>query len=301
MDVAPADPFSVDRLRSIRRPIERRPARVCRSEGSRLCAHQYGPWRGDALESRPYDRTRTRDGSDRGEQVSERGFERMAAAASALVGALMLLYGLVFLFVLTPGDKRGGSAALAAYAAAPLGRDVAQTLLAVGGMAALPAVVAVYARLRDRSLGWATLSVGLGGAMAILTALHAVHSLFLLRAARRLADTGDTALEAAAVALLNAPSPADPSSFGRYFIAGVWLLVTGALMVRSRVFPDRLGWLAAAAGVGSLLFFLGQVFGVPVLSFATGLAGSAVVGPVFWVWLGVVLWRQADRPGPVTI
>jgi hypothetical protein len=232
--------------------------------------------------------------------VSERAFGRLAAAASVLVGLLMLLYGLTFLFVLTPGDKRGGSAALAAYAAAPLGRDVAQTLLAAGGVAALPAVVAVYTRLRDRSLSWATLSLALGGTMSILTALHAVHSLFLLRAATRLADTGDAALEAAGVALLNAPSPADPSSFGRYFIAGVWLLVTGALMLRSGFFPDRLGWLALAAGIGSLLFFAGQVFGVPLLSFATGLAGSAVVGPVFWIVLGAVLWRQADREPAAT-
>lgn len=228
--------------------------------------------------------------------MSERGFQRFAASAAVVVGVATLLYGLVFLFVLTPGDKSGARDRLAAYVAAPLGREVAHTLLALGALAASVAVVALYLRFRDESPGWATWSLVLGASFTILTTLFAVHSLFLLRTARRLVELGDPALESGIIAVMAAPSTLDPFAFTRYFLAGIWLLVSGALMLRSRNFPDLLAYLGLAGGIGALLFFVGQVFHLPLLSFATGLTGSAVVGPMFWIGVGYVLWRRAVDP-----
>jgi len=235
--------------------------------------------------------------------MSEHGFQRFAAFAAVVVGVATLLYGLVFLLVLTPGDKSGAADRLAAYAAAPVGRELAHTLLALGGFAATVAVVALYLRLREESAGWATWSLVLGGSFTILTTLFGVHSVFLLRTARRLVEAGDPALEAGIIAVMAAPSTLDPFAFTRYFLAGIWLLVTGALMLRSRSFPDPLAYLGLAGGIGALLFFVAQVFGLAAVRFATGLAGSAVVGPVFWIGVGYVLWRRAaggvgDAPAP---
>jgi hypothetical protein len=226
--------------------------------------------------------------------MTERVFQRFAACAAVVVGVSTLLYGLVFLFLLTPEDKSGARDRLAAYVAAPLGRELAHSLLALGGLAAVVAVVALYVRLRAESPGWATWSLVLGSSFTILTALFGVHSLFLLRTARRLVETGDPALEAGIIAVMAAPSPLDPFAFTRYLLAGVWLLVTGGLMLRSPVFPNLLAYLGLAGGIGALLFFTGQLFGLATLRFATGLTGSAVVGPVFWIALGYVLWRRAE-------
>jgi hypothetical protein len=223
--------------------------------------------------------------------MTERRFQRFAAFAAVVVGVSTLLYGLVFLFVLTSGDKSGAADRLAAYVAAPLGREVAHSLLALGGLAASAAVVAVYIRVRSESPGWAAWSLVLGASFTILTALFGVHSLFLLRTARRLVETGDPALEAGIIAVMAAPSPLDPFAFTRYLLAGIWLLVAGGLMLRSPAFPNLLAYLGLIAGIGASVFFAAQLFGLGAIRFATGLAGSAVVGPVFWIALGYVLWR----------
>jgi len=88
------------------------------------------------------------------------------------------------------------------------------------------------------------------------------------------------------------PSPLDPSSFSKFLLSGIWLLVTGTLMLRTSSFARGLGYLALAAGVGVILLFIGTATGTLFLVLATGVPGSAVIGPLFWLGVGYTLWTK---------
>jgi Domain of unknown function (DUF4386) len=222
-----------------------------------------------------------------------RSFERFAGAAAVVVGLSSVAYGLVFLF-LVPADQKGAPpASLVSFAEDPTGRQLAALLLALGGLATAVAAVAVHRRLRPAGEGWAVASLLLGAALGLLTALHALGSLARLLDLSDLYAGGDAATRAAAVVAAQLPSPLDPFSFSKFFLAGLWLLLTGALMARSSWFPRPLAYVALAAGVGVLLLFVGTVTDTAALILATGVPGAAVVGPVFWLWTGAVLWARA--------
>jgi hypothetical protein len=46
------------------------------------------------------------------------------------------------------------------------------------------------------------------------------------------------------------------------------------------------------AGVGVILLFIGQATNTAQLIFAVGVPGSALVGPLFWLWVGYTLWTK---------
>ncbi len=88
------------------------------------------------------------------------------------------------------------------------------------------------------------------------------------------------------------PSPLDPFGFTKFVLSGFWLLITGGLMLRSAYFGRPLAYLTLVAGIGVLLLFIGNVTNTSALILATGVPGSAIIGPLFWLWVGYTLWTQ---------
>ncbi len=224
--------------------------------------------------------------------MSETHFQKFAGAAAIVVGLSSLLYGLIFLFLFPAEQKGAPPASLIAFAANPTPLVLLSFLLALGGLAASVAVVGIAQRLRDGQVGIAFWAAALGFAYGLLTALQAVYQLFLASTMSALYARNDPALQAAAVVVTYAPSPVNTFGFSKFFLSGLWLFVTGALMVRSGYFPRTLGYLALIAGVGVILLFIGQATGTLTLILAVGVPGSAVVGPLFWLWVGYLLWRK---------
>jgi Domain of unknown function (DUF4386) len=222
-------------------------------------------------------------------------FQRFASAAAFIVALSSLVYGLVYLF-LVPADLKGlPPKSLVAFDANPTGRQIASLMLALGGLAASAAIVAVYQRVREINEGWALWSFILGITYSILTTLYGVYITFLLPSLSHLyvTNASNSALQQAAVAIGTVPSPLDPSGFTKFFLSGLWLLITGVLMIRSRYFALALGYLALIAGIGVLLLFIGIATNTTSLIYGTGVSGAAVVGPIFWLWVGYTLWTKA--------
>jgi len=48
-----------------------------------------------------------------------------------------------------------------------------------------------------------------------------------------------------------------------------------------------------AGRFGVILLFIGTATGTLFLVLATGVPGSAVIGPLFWLWVGYTLWTKA--------
>ena len=50
-----------------------------------------------------------------------------------------------------------------------------------------------------------------------------------------------------------------------------------------------------------MLLFLGNVTNTSALILATGVPGSTIVGPLFWLWVGYTLWtKPAGVADPVS-
>jgi hypothetical protein len=105
--------------------------------------------------------------------------------------------------------------------------------------------------------------------------------------------TGDPTIKASAVVAWNMPSPVNPYDFSEFFLAGLWLLVTGWLIVRSGYFAPVSGYIALIGGIGLIVLFIGTVTGTEPLILATGAPGALIVAPVFWLWIGYTLWTKS--------
>ena len=237
------------------------------------------------------------------QQPTGAAFDRFAGAAASIVALSSIIYGFAYLFLVPADQKNGPPASLTSFQANPTGRQLASSMFVLGGLGTATAAVGIYHRLRDQHAGWASFSVRLGFVAGLLTALHGVYLTVLLPVTSGLyvnpptvAGVPASAIKGAAVAIASLPSPLDPGGFSKFCLVGLWLIVTGALMLRSRAFPRWLGYLALVGGVGLLLLYIGGLTGTTALILATGLPSSVITGPLFWLVFGYTLWTRRREP-----
>ncbi|MGH2693096.1 MAG: hypothetical protein ACRDHM_11460 [Actinomycetota bacterium] len=191
-------------------------------------------------------------------------FQRFAGVSAILVGVGGLIYGVLFGAIV--------------YGA---GRPVALawlTLGLLGAALATPVAVALYMKLRETDWGFALLAL-------------------LLGLAGSLGQVQNSALTLAKeVGELIGESP-DPAGVFRFGLIGISLLVFGWLILQGDAFPKRLGYLAEAGGVLLVLTFVGRVTGLidtaNELTVLPPVLYGVLVHPVFYVWLGRVLRKDA--------
>jgi hypothetical protein len=234
------------------------------------------------------------------QQSAGGAFDQLAGGVAFLVAVSSVVYGFVYL-LLVPADQKGTApAALTSFYNNPTGRQIASIMLALGGISTATAAVGIYYRLRGQRPGWAGWSVRLGFAAGLLTALHGIYLTVLLPVTSNLyvnppGGADASAIKGAVIAIASLPSPLDPGGFSKFCLAGLWLLVTGALMLRSRAFPRWLAYLGLVGGAGLLLLYIGGLTGTTILILATGLPSSVLVGPLFWVAVGFTLWARKGQ------
>lgn len=228
--------------------------------------------------------------------MEETTLQKCSGIAAFLVGLTSITFGLLFLFAVPQAQKGPAPDALVSYATTPAPVEVAVVLVIVGSLSALVAVVGMYRLLRELAPGWALLSLIVGSAFTILTALDATYTTFLFPWLSHLYATGDPALKAGSVLSWNAPSPINPYDFVEFGLSGLWLLLTGALIVRATSFSHVVGYLALLAGTGQLALFVSTLTGILPLILSIGVPGAVVVGPLFWILVGFTFWRRAGKP-----
>jgi hypothetical protein len=201
-----------------------------------------------------------------------RTFERFAGTCAILVGIGGLVYGLLFGWIVLGSP-----------------RVVATTWLAIGLLGALlatPVSVALYYLLRETDRGFALLALLLGLAATLgqfeNSALGLGGSL----------TTG----------IVSQAGPADPFGAFRFGLLGVALLIVGWLAVRSGALPRGLGYMAVIGGILLVLTYVGRLTGVidPAtrITVLPPVLYGIVIHPIFYIWLGLTLRREAVRvPG----
>jgi hypothetical protein len=157
-----------------------------------------------------------------------------------------------------------------------LGRQIFQFLYALTAFWALFAVVAVYYRMRSVGEAWAFFATLIGVVASVGTMVAAMYVVANMRLNPPLATVSPT-------------NPLGVLSFG---LTGLWFLIANLLLWRTttpRVLV-LLGFVAAADLFAGFVAGLSENAGFVYLS---SLIAAAIGGPIYWLWLGRLLRRDA--------
>ena len=197
-----------------------------------------------------------------------RSFERSSGASAIVVGVGGLVYSVAFVIV--------------ARSAPDAGRSLSSLLLLIGGVLAIQVLSAVYLRLRDVDLGFALTGYVFGFAGALGSAAHGAYDLA-------------NALHPPAALPTDVPNAIDPRGLLTFGLAGIAMLVVARLMSRGGGFPRGLARLGYLSGILLVVIYLGRLVVLdaasPLILGPAALEGF-VVNPVWYVWLGLSLWRR---------
>lgn len=227
------------------------------------------------------------------------GVPRFGGLAAVATGLAYLAAGSTYL--LLPVEQRPGStldALLTSMARDPAGL-VAQywalALVGVFGLGAVPAVTRAIRPADDGLSRWAAALAMLGFAVAVVMFVRYTHAQ-PIRA--RAYVEGDAAVRAAIEASQTAFN-LDPQGWLQFGAVGLWVLVTSAQALRSGALARPLCWLGLVVTASYWAVVAGFVLPAPMLITIAAAAGGTLLGPLWWIWLGIVLLR-APRPPSAT-
>ncbi len=152
----------------------------------------------------------------------------------------------------------------------------------LGGLLTIPVLTGLYARVREVEPGFAMLALLLGIAGALGTLLHGGYDLA-------------NVLNPPAVNfnLANLPSSVDPRGLLAFGITGLGVLAFAWLLGKSGL-ARGLSYLGYLLAVLLIVLYLGRLIILdpknPLIA-VVALVSGFVVNPVWYVWLGTVLWR----------
>ncbi|MGZ3609227.1 MAG: hypothetical protein ACXVBU_04105 [Ktedonobacteraceae bacterium] len=189
-------------------------------------------------------------------------FERFAGLSAILAGIIGLLYSISFVI---------------------LKNDILIALfLMLGGVFSTAVLVAVYNRLKETDATFALWALFLSIAGAFGAIIHGGYDL-----SNAINPT------AANLALANLPSAIDPRGLLTFGVAGLGVFVIAWLMGRGGQFPRGLSYWGYLLAVLLVVLYLGRLIILdpknPIVLVAALLSGF-IVNPVWYVWVGFVLW-----------
>lgn len=190
------------------------------------------------------------------------GFAKFGGLSAILVGLLSILYAIFFLVI--------------ARRAEFVGTFGSWVILAVSGIFTSAAYVALYGRVRAASEGAALWALLLGVASSFATLMHGGFE--ALSAGK---GTGQLVSEV------------DPRGLASFFVVGVVAFVFGWLITRGDALPKALGYLGMFNALLLVVLYFATAAGAQTLILISGGLTSVIVGPIWWIWLGVRLMRES--------
>jgi hypothetical protein len=200
-----------------------------------------------------------------------RSFERLAAACSVAVALGAIAFAAVFAAIV------GGS---------PQGKPFFAILLG-GAVVIVPALVAIYGRVRETDQGLALTALLFGLAGALGGVLHGGYELAALQTPPP--NGYYPGLEAVSKGVL------------RYGCAGIGLFLVGWLVLRGARLPRVVGYLGLFGGALLVLVYFGRLYDFVTPASHTSLIPpflyGFVVHPLFYGIAGRALWRAPSGAG----
>ena len=193
-------------------------------------------------------------------------FQQFAGLSAILAGITGLLYSISF--VLLKNDL------------------LIALFLMLGGLFSTAVLVALYTRLKETGATFALWALLLSIAGAFGAIIHGGYDL---------ADAINPT--AANVALANLPSAIDPRGLLTFGVTGLVVFVMAWLMGRGKQIPRALSYWGYLLSILLVVLYLGRLIILdpknPIVLMDALLSGF-IVNPVWYVWLGVVLWRASS-------
>jgi hypothetical protein len=189
-------------------------------------------------------------------------YERLAGLCAILGGVVGFGYAVAFVVLRSPS--------LSAFC------------LLLGGLLGTVTLVGVYGRLRLTDASFASLALLLGVTGAMGAAIHAGYDL-------------SNVLNPPASVNLDLPSQIDPRGMLTFGVAGLGLWVVSWLMLRGSQFPRGLAYLGYVTAVLLIVIYLARLIVLDASSplvLVPALLAGFVASPVWYVWLGLSLWRN---------
>ena len=182
------------------------------------------------------------------------------------------------------------AAVVAYYGAASAGQDLVQLesvqlLYALVGFWAMFAVVAVHWIARRQGEAWSLFTALVGLVAAVLTMVSSLYPIaFTRNVLRQPIDVAQP--------LPTSVTATDPLNIVTFGLTGLWFLLANLLLWRAPV-SRRLAALGFAAAIDLVAAFLAVLSAQGSLAASAALIAGAVVGPIYWLWLGITLRRIA--------
>jgi hypothetical protein len=196
-------------------------------------------------------------------------YNRFGGVCAVLLGAGSFLYAVFFLIL---GRQAGD-----------FGKTGSWVILAVNGLLATAAYVALYERTRDAGREFSLWGLLLGFAQGLAMMANGVY-----QAVFGGQPTSDPLAR-------GVPSWADPKGLGTFLLFGIASFVFARVFLATGVLPRWLGYLGMVNGVVLVILFFANVFdSLPVILVTGGLT-SVILTPVWWVLIGRELMRGGLR------
>ncbi|HLO33670.1 MAG TPA: hypothetical protein VK249_31270 [Anaerolineales bacterium] len=188
-------------------------------------------------------------------------FERFAGWSAILAGLSGFLYSVAFVVLQN--------------------NLLSALFLLLGGLFSIPALTALYQRLRGTESGFALLALLLALSAALGSAIHGGYD---LSNALHPPDSLNTDL----------PNPIDPRGLLTFGIAGLGLFFFSRLIGDSTL-PKGLGGLGYVSAILMILLYLGRLIILQATSLVIvipALLEGFLVNPIWYIWLGRALLRE---------
>lgn len=226
--------------------------------------------------------------------MSDRSFVRAGGLAGILL-ALTSWVAVVVYYTLVPAVQRLPLTVSRGAFAKSLGQDafgleLFNGLIALLALCSLFGVAAMYRRTRGAGEAWSFFATVLGMIAAAGWLAASVYDIASIQLVSVYSGNA-VALDEQVRYVVDGPSPVNPLNAMTLGLTSIWFLVTALLMPRSG-FPRLLQVLGFVAFADLLAGFVASLFGISLLSIAARVIAGGVGGPLFWLWLGVLLWRD---------
>jgi len=195
--------------------------------------------------------------------VDDRSFVRFGGLAAILLALTSWAAVLAYATLVQPGDSA-------------VGLQIFQFLYALVAFWALFAIVAVYYRVRVVGEAWAFFATLIGVAASVGTMVAAMYVVANMRLNPPLASV----------------SPANPLGVMSFGLTGLWFLIANLLLWRTAT-PRILVLLGFVTTVDLFAAFVAGLSENAGVVYLASLIAGAIGGPIYWLWLGRLLRRDA--------
>jgi hypothetical protein len=219
--------------------------------------------------------------------VSNASFVRFGGLAGILL-AVTSLVSVAEYYLIVPAAQRLPVTDVASYltslAQQPTGTLLFAGLYALIAFWAVIGIPAVYFRIRAVGEAWVFFATLVGEIAAVGTLVSALSQLANLRFLASLSQPSN----AMARILFQTPSTVNPFGVMTFGLTAVWFLVISLLMTRAGL-PRLLALLGLVAFLDLTVGFVASLIDLPLVANYAALIAGALGGPLFWLWLGILL------------